>query len=227
MPDSPIDPSSLQGDALTRWYQRSPWQIEKGRQAAAEQRYDAFFGGGGGTCGPPLRNAYSARKARLPGGLLSKPPSGGRHDETNTGPCPDCADSCGGLVAAASGIDQRPPGRPSRQPVVGVGDTESRRRAVDALRHRCPSSCLSKRRTDRRGPVLGMAWRVLGHGLRVRRPRRRAPTWSSAGHGRRDRRPAALVTSARPLRSPARAASVGPLGNSGSPPACNWRSVDT
>jgi hypothetical protein len=45
MPDGPIDPASLQGDALTRWYLRSPADIEQQRQAAEAQRYQDFFGG--------------------------------------------------------------------------------------------------------------------------------------------------------------------------------------
>lgn len=49
MPDSPIDPASLEGDALTRWYQRSPAEVEQERQAAEAQRYNAFFGRGGDT----------------------------------------------------------------------------------------------------------------------------------------------------------------------------------
>lgn len=42
-----IDPARLYGDALTRWYLRSPADIEQERQAAAAARYDAFFGGSG------------------------------------------------------------------------------------------------------------------------------------------------------------------------------------
>jgi hypothetical protein len=41
---SPVDPSSLQGEALNRWYLRSPDEIEQERQAAQAQKYDAFFG---------------------------------------------------------------------------------------------------------------------------------------------------------------------------------------
>lgn len=41
---SPVDPSSLQGEALSRWYLRSPDEIERERQAAQAQKYDAFFG---------------------------------------------------------------------------------------------------------------------------------------------------------------------------------------
>jgi hypothetical protein len=42
-----IDPARLDGDALTRWYLRSPADIEEERQAAAAQRYDNFFGNAG------------------------------------------------------------------------------------------------------------------------------------------------------------------------------------
>jgi len=40
---SPVDPSRLQGEALNRWYLRSPDEIEQERQAAQAQKYDAFF----------------------------------------------------------------------------------------------------------------------------------------------------------------------------------------
>ena len=45
MPYSPVDPSSLEGDELKRWYQRSPAEIEQERQAARTQQYNDFFGG--------------------------------------------------------------------------------------------------------------------------------------------------------------------------------------
>ena len=41
---SPVDPASLQGEALSRWYLRSPAEIEQERQAAQARKYDAFFG---------------------------------------------------------------------------------------------------------------------------------------------------------------------------------------
>ena len=44
MPERQVDPARLQGDALSRWYLRSPDDIESERQAADAQRYDAFFG---------------------------------------------------------------------------------------------------------------------------------------------------------------------------------------
>jgi len=47
MPDDPIDPATLQGDALTSWYLRSPDDIERERQSASAQRYQDFFGTAG------------------------------------------------------------------------------------------------------------------------------------------------------------------------------------
>jgi len=43
-----IDPARLEGDALTRWYLRSPDDIERERQEAAAQRYQNFFRGNAG-----------------------------------------------------------------------------------------------------------------------------------------------------------------------------------
>ncbi|MCW2987589.1 MAG: hypothetical protein JWM24_527 [Solirubrobacterales bacterium] len=47
MPPGPIDPARLQGDDLTRWYLRTPAELEQERQAAEAKRYDEFFFGGG------------------------------------------------------------------------------------------------------------------------------------------------------------------------------------
>jgi len=43
MASSQIDPARLSGDALSRWYLRSPADIEQERQTGAAQRYDDFF----------------------------------------------------------------------------------------------------------------------------------------------------------------------------------------
>lgn len=43
MPYDSVDPASLSGDALDRWYRRIPDEIEVERQAAAQARYDNFF----------------------------------------------------------------------------------------------------------------------------------------------------------------------------------------
>jgi hypothetical protein len=43
-----IDPARLEGDALRRWYMRSPADIDRERQQAAAQRYQSFFGSSGG-----------------------------------------------------------------------------------------------------------------------------------------------------------------------------------
>jgi hypothetical protein len=42
-----IDPARLEGDALTRWYLRSPADIEEEKRQRAEQAYNAFFGQSG------------------------------------------------------------------------------------------------------------------------------------------------------------------------------------
>jgi hypothetical protein len=47
--DSWIDPGSLEGDALTGWYLRSPAEVDEERQAAAAQRYQDFFHSSSGT----------------------------------------------------------------------------------------------------------------------------------------------------------------------------------
>lgn len=44
MPERQIDPARLEGEALRRWYRRSPDEIEQERQASQAQRYQAFFG---------------------------------------------------------------------------------------------------------------------------------------------------------------------------------------
>jgi hypothetical protein len=43
MASGQIDPARLQGDALRRWYLRSPVEIENERRLAAAEAYDAFF----------------------------------------------------------------------------------------------------------------------------------------------------------------------------------------
>jgi hypothetical protein len=40
-----IDPARLEGDALRRWYLRSPEDVERERRRRAEQNYSAFYGG--------------------------------------------------------------------------------------------------------------------------------------------------------------------------------------
>lgn len=49
MSESWTDPGSLEGDELTRWFLRSPADIEQERQAAAAKRYQDFFYGPSGT----------------------------------------------------------------------------------------------------------------------------------------------------------------------------------
>lgn len=40
-----IDPARLEGDALRRWYLRSPADIEEARRRTADQQHDRFFSG--------------------------------------------------------------------------------------------------------------------------------------------------------------------------------------
>lgn len=57
---SPVDPASLSGDALDRWYRRTPDEIERDRRTARQASYDAFFGQSSasgqsiGDGGPPI-----------------------------------------------------------------------------------------------------------------------------------------------------------------------------
>ena len=46
MLSSQTDPATLEGDALTQWYLRSPDEVEQQRQAAASERYQSYFGAG-------------------------------------------------------------------------------------------------------------------------------------------------------------------------------------
>src|SRR4051812_11245762 len=48
VPEKWIDPASLNGEAFTRWYLRSPTDVERERQEAAALRYQDFFYGGHG-----------------------------------------------------------------------------------------------------------------------------------------------------------------------------------
>jgi hypothetical protein len=54
-----IDPGALEGDALRRWYMRSPAEIEQERQRAAAQRYEDFFGDTDGVDSDPALDAGS------------------------------------------------------------------------------------------------------------------------------------------------------------------------
>ena len=82
-----IDPARLDGDALTRWYLRSPADIEQERKAEAAQSYDDFFGnsnGSGATStidGQPSGDDFSTSptpfRSEAPLEPLSTEPDGG------------------------------------------------------------------------------------------------------------------------------------------------------
>lgn len=58
MPFPQIDPARLQGEALRRWYERSPADIEREREEIAAQRHREFFGRAVG--GAPDQSVWSA-----------------------------------------------------------------------------------------------------------------------------------------------------------------------
>jgi len=53
MPRSEISPADLGGEALRRWYQRSPEEIQRERTTAAEAASQAYFGGQSFPASPP------------------------------------------------------------------------------------------------------------------------------------------------------------------------------
>ena len=74
MPDGSIDVESLEGDALTRWYLRSPADIEQERQAAAAKRYQDFYGPSGTDPDPGFaREIPSSDQDVDPGFAMSLP----------------------------------------------------------------------------------------------------------------------------------------------------------
>jgi hypothetical protein len=69
MPLKRVNPAELSGEALRRWYLRSPDEIEQQRQAAEDERYRDFFGRSTGG-GPAPRQAASPRIAASEEDLL-------------------------------------------------------------------------------------------------------------------------------------------------------------
>jgi hypothetical protein len=70
MPERSVDPARLSGEALRRWYLRSPDEIAAEKQAAEKQRYQEFFS-------PAKPNVD--RTAGV--ALRAAPPASGRGDE--------------------------------------------------------------------------------------------------------------------------------------------------
>ncbi len=78
MAERQIDPARLEGEALRRWYSRSPDQIQRQRQAAEHRRKQVFFdraqSANGHAPPPPTRWPRAARTQnpackRLPQGM--------------------------------------------------------------------------------------------------------------------------------------------------------------
>jgi len=75
MPNGPVDPATLEGDDLVRWYQRSPWDVEQERQAARRQQYYDFFGVSptGSDGGTPEESAPEVPPGPMGGENASRP----------------------------------------------------------------------------------------------------------------------------------------------------------
>ena len=58
-----IDPSELEGDDLINWYARSPAEVEAEREAARQDRYDAFINRIGGGVDPKVGAATDASRS--------------------------------------------------------------------------------------------------------------------------------------------------------------------
>jgi hypothetical protein len=91
---SPVDPSNLKGEALSRWYLRSPHEIEQERQAAEAQRYDAFFAGNAPADSPTSSPAtayqgFSAATGDGPTWVANGTNRWRRQDQSANGPAAD------------------------------------------------------------------------------------------------------------------------------------------
>lgn len=72
MPFGSVDPANLEGDELDAWYRRSPSEIEQARQAAAQRRYDAYFGASND---PPSDSHSVSSKPGEPGIIGNRAPA--------------------------------------------------------------------------------------------------------------------------------------------------------
>lgn len=79
-----VNPGELEGEALRRWYRRSPEDIERERQAAADARYKAFFAQEHPAGAPSL--SRPAGKPSQDGRGASISPGRGRPDGTRPPP---------------------------------------------------------------------------------------------------------------------------------------------
>jgi hypothetical protein len=65
MASGQIDPARLQGEALRRWYLRSPEEIEEERRRAADRAYESFFGNSEGPPSSPRDSIADASPRRM------------------------------------------------------------------------------------------------------------------------------------------------------------------
>lgn len=114
MASGQIDPARLEGDALRRWYLRSPDEIEEERQRGAAQTYDAFFG-----------DSRAKRRA-------TQAPSEGSYEEAST------ADSEGPFRKAFGGNARRI----ERQP-GGQGRSATKALSLGKVQKAISSNCIN------------------------------------------------------------------------------------
>jgi hypothetical protein len=106
MPETWIDPGSLEGDALTQWYLRSPADIERERQEAAARRYQNFFEGPGNDPDPQFGREVPASSLDADPGFAIPTPSRGHRSGIHLGP------SRPEQISKRQGGDGRPAHRP-------------------------------------------------------------------------------------------------------------------
>jgi len=88
-----IDPARLEGDALNRWYLRSPAEIEEERRQAASRAYDAFFSGSDDATQQSSNDEPEMAPTGDPVGLVRLASNSGGKDKKQ-----DCIEQCTDLT---------------------------------------------------------------------------------------------------------------------------------
>ena len=110
-----IDPARLHGEALRRWYERMPADLDAEREAAAAHQHQMFFGG----LRPRDEGASTARPVRL--AAMARPQSENLPKPT-PGTCVSCHDLLppGSLPPLLGPFPLRPGGIPSLRDIAGA-----------------------------------------------------------------------------------------------------------
>ncbi len=143
MADHPVDPMTPTGEALRRWYLRSPAEVEREREAAKQKRYDAYFGGGRSAA--PAEDLTELRRQQAEFKKTQR--AIGNENAWMAIPALAPAAAVMGLEGAAyiagrlapAAVQRAPLALEKADPYLRVGDnwaTRAGRRAHDALRER-------------------------------------------------------------------------------------------